>query len=277
MENEDKYFEVEGQHEPIISDELFELAQKRIENAPNIVRTKQPKEENYFCGVLRCGICGGKFSTKNVSRKNSNGEIQRAHSYSCVNKIYHNDDAACKSPQITHEKMERAFIEYIKNIDDLTENKGINIEETAKAAEQEILKSIVDNEKKLNKLQDRKRKIMSIFVKGEIEFEEYKNMISLMNEEHEMLEKTLQLKKAELPNIATTPEIVPDDVVTNIRENWENLDNTERMIFLHRFIKKINITVEKEKANSNIVRVKNIEFQLAELQKREKIRPKLKR
>jgi site-specific DNA recombinase len=259
LADKSRYFEADGQHEGIISDEMFRLAQEKIKNMPNVSRTKKPKESNYFCGLLVCGVCGGKFTTKNSGKKN--GEEQgRTRAYICGKKTYFNDNTSCRSPQINHEKMERAFIEYIQNINDITESASIDLESNVKNTELEILQSIVDCEKKLSNLQDKKRKIMELFVKGELEFDEYKNMLRMLNEELDTAETELQSKKAELPTIMEIPEVLPEDIVTNIRENWEHLSNQEKMIFLQRFVKNITITVEKENFSSNRVRIDRIEF-----------------
>jgi site-specific DNA recombinase len=50
--DKNKYFETKGQHESIIEDDIFYKVQDKIQNMPNISRTKRPKDNNYFCGVL---------------------------------------------------------------------------------------------------------------------------------------------------------------------------------------------------------------------------------
>ena len=259
--DEENYFEANGHHEPIIADKIFNLAQDKLLNMPNVSRTKKPREDNYFCGVLVCATCGSKFTTKNVSRTGVSGQKLYSRNYICSKKVYYNDAVACKSPQITHDKMEKAFIEHIQNIDDPTEIEGISIENNSKKAEQELLETIVDYEKKLDGLQIRKRKVMELFIKGNIEFDEYKKMLNMMNEEYDVLDNELQCKKTELPQITATPDILPEDIILNIRENWIELSNNEKMMFLQQFVKKINIKVEKKNFSSNIVKVESIEFQ----------------
>ena len=172
--------------------------------------------------------------------------------------------------------MERTFSEYIQRIDDITEDKDINIEETAKKAEQELLKDIVDCEKKLDNLQNRKKQVMEQYVQGIIEFDEYKSMIKMFNENYNVLENELQDKKAELPNIMETPDIYPEDIVTNLKQNWEKLNDSERMIFLQRFVKKINVTVEKEKGKTTAVKIDGIDYHTEEPQKRKTVRSKMR-
>ena len=260
LHDESKYFEADGHHEPIIEEKIFYLAQDKINNMPNVSKTKKPKEDNYFCGVLVCAKCGSKFTTKNLSKIGKDGARLRNHNYICSKKIYHNEDKTCKSPQISHEKMERAFLGYIQNINDLTKSKEINLENDSQKAEQELLENIVDHEKKLDGLQSRKKKIMELFVKGNLDFDEYKKMLNIMNEEYEAIYNELQRRKTELPLITATPSVLPEDVILSIKENWVELNKNERMMFLQRFVKCIEINVEKINYSSNVVEIKSIEF-----------------
>jgi len=257
--DEEKYFEAEGHHEGIISEKLYYLAQERINNMPNYSRTKKPNDESYFCGVLVCGVCGSKYTTHNCSfNTDENGIKIRQTSYKCNKKNYHRD-MPCINPNISHRKMDIAFMEYIQRIPDLIEGEGIDTETAAAKAEQELLKAIVDCEKQLNDLNNRKRQIMENYVGGKIEFEEYKSILGIHNEKFETLEDELNSKKAQLSK-AETANVLPEDVILNLRENWHYLDNKERMMFMQRFIKKIVIEVEKERRNSNIVKIVDLEF-----------------
>ena len=276
MNDEKRYFESEGQHERILTDDMFYRAQEKIKNIPQTVRTKHPREQSYFCGFIHCGICNSKFGTHNYLSKTTGEEKSYKTSYVCNGSKSWNEDISCKSSAVSHAKVERAFNEYIQNINDITKDKDINIEENAKNTEHELLESIIDYEKKLDTLQNRKKQVMERYVQGTIEFDEYKSMIRMFNENYDVLENELQQKKAELPTIAQTPEILPEDIITNLKENWEHLNNTERAIFLQRFVKKITLTVEKEKGKTSAVNIKQIEFQSSEFPPKEMVRAKIR-
>lgn len=273
--DEDRYFEADGQHERIISDELFYLAQERIQNISRKAWTKHPREESYFCGFLICGRCKSKYTTHNYSYTTENGEKQYKTSYRCGKRLYNTGEPPCQSPSISHVKMERAFVEYIQNINDITEESNVNPAEINKKAEQKLLQAIVACEKKLSKLHDRKKQVMEQYVKGTLEFNEYKSMIRVFNEQSEALESELQSKKAELEVAAETPDILPEDIVADIKLNWEHLNNCERMIFLQRFVKSITISVKKTNKTTSVVKIDRIEFYAGELQTREMVRSKL--
>ena len=136
-------------HEPIIDEEKFHLVQDKINNTQRISRTKRPREESYFCGVLYCKKCGGKFSTQNHPTKtDKNGKKIYRTSYRCTKKISH-DEVTCTSPDIIHTKIELAFSEYIKNIPDLTEmeNNKIKKERELREYAEECKKKIITTSK----------------------------------------------------------------------------------------------------------------------------------
>lgn len=259
--NEDKYFEADGHHEPIISDEIFSLTHEKIVNTPRISRTKKAKDDVYFCGVLVCGMCHHKFSTQRS--KSTNGEKQyTTTAYRCSNKQYHNDDIGCKCPDISHKKVENAFIEYIEKINNLSESEidEKDFENDSVIKERELLENIADYESKISNLSSKKKRLMEQYVREEIAFEEYKELIAVLNEDYDSLEMELNRMKADIPTVNEAPEILKEDIILNIKQNWNALNNTERMIFLQRFVKKIVLKVEKERPNFNTVKIEKVEF-----------------
>ena len=260
-----KYFEADGHHEPILDDELFNLAQEKIKNMPKFSKTKRPKAKNYFCGVLVCGECGAKFTTHHNSYKLAGSdEKQYKSSYRCNNKIVSKGANACTAPEISHPKMEKAFVEYINRINDITEKADdISIENDKNKEARELLEYIDICGKKLIDFQKKKDKIIEQYLEGDIEFEDYKKMVKLMNEKSQLQEDEIQIAKSKIPNTEKNPAILQDDIILNIKENWESLNNNEKMMFLHRFTKKVVITVEKERRNSNIVKIEDLEFNLS--------------
>ena len=261
-EDKSRYFEVDGHHEPIISDELFHLANERIESLPSKTRTKLPKESSYFCGVLYCGRCGSKFTTQNYSYKTLKNEKNYTNSYQCRTRKDRTVNQ-CTNPTVVHKKVESAFCEYIQNINDITEIADLIATESANNAEQELLKSIVDCEKKLKNLNTRKNQIMEQYVQGFVEYDEYKILMKKFAKNFDKSEEERQRKKSELSQLANTPKILNEDIVSNLKENWAHLTNVEKMMFLRRFVEKIIITVEKESYNSSVVHIDSVSYSLS--------------
>jgi len=260
--DEEKYFEADGHHERILSDEIFYLAQEKIKNMKRISNTKQPKEESYFCGVLVCGLCGSKYTTHIKSPIiDEHGEKRYRHSYRCVKKIHVKGEEACKSHNIIHYKVEKAFIDYIDSINDFVDIEEIDIEDTSEVNKKEDELEYIDIcEKKLDNLIHRKKRLMEQYVGEEVPFEEYRKMMDILNEKYDVLESELQRAKKELEKGGETSNYSHEDIIINLKENWEYLDNKDKQIFIQRFIKKIVITVEKERANWNTVRIDELVF-----------------
>jgi len=257
--DEERYFEAEGHHKRIISDKIYNMAQNKINNMPTYLKTKKPKDESYYCGVLFCGVCGSKYTTHNCSFKRGiNGEKVRQTSYKCNRRAHHKGEASCTNCNISHFKMEMAFVEYIKTLHDLHSVGNINIENNVHD-DKILMEAINSNEKQVNDLLNRKKQIMEKYVAGSIEFDDYKSMLEVHNQKLEALDEEISSQKE---NLSKSQEltVLPNDLITNIRENWAYLADRERMIFMQRFVKKIVINVEKERKNSNIVHITNVEF-----------------
>lgn len=154
--------------------------------------------------------------------------------------------------------MEMAFVEYIKTLHDLHSVGNINIENNVHD-DKILMEAINSNEKQVNDLLNRKKQIMEKYVAGSIEFDDYKSMLEVHNQKLEALDEEISSQKE---NLSKSQEltVLPNDLITNIRENWAYLADRERMIFMQRFVKKIVINVEKERKNSNIVHITNVEF-----------------
>lgn len=95
---------------------------------------------------------------------------------------------------------------------------------------------------------------MEQYAGEEISFDEYKDLLKILNDKQETLQIELKIARQDLPEVAETPDLSKEDIIANLQENWEYLNNNERMIFLQRFVKKLPITVEKENPRSSIVK-----------------------
>ena len=262
--DEEKYFEADGHHEKIISEEMFFKAQEKIKNMKNISVTKQPKEENYFCGVLVCSLCGSKFTThhKPYTEKET-GERYYRNSYRCNKKVYFNDDITCKCPNIIHDKVEMAFIEYIeRRINDFAEYEDIDLANKKREEKEREQRDYIDTcENRLNTLKSTKKRIMEQYVNEEISYEEYRELIEITNKKYDILEDELQELNNELLRSEEEADIIShEDIILNLKESWEYFDNKEKMKFLQKFVKKVIIIVEKERKNFNKVTVEDILF-----------------
>lgn len=254
-QDESRYFEVEGKHEPIIDNEIFRLAQEKLNRNHKNRATKVPKEDKYFCGVLYCAKCGFKFSTHQNYNLRKDGSEYVSSAYKCVG-IQYND---CKMSNIIHKKMEKLFDEFVENIDTLnSENAEIKINETVDI-ERQNLEYIVDCEKRLKAQEERKKQVMKHFMDGNIQFEEYRQLLDMANQESEILSNEIEQVKFEIP-AQNQSQITRDDIITDLKENWKRLNNKERFIFMGRFVKKIVVDAERISPRKSIVKIQDVEF-----------------
>lgn len=193
----------------------------------------------YFCGVLYCGMCGGKYTTFNILNVSANGVEVPNISYRCNQKARFGE-VSCNSPDINHAEMERVFYKYVQNINDISTDYTVDFAES---------------EKKLDTLKNRKSQIMEQYVKGIIDFDEYKNMIELFNKNFGVAKNELQIKNE---------RFLHKDIIQSLKRNWKYLGNTDKSIFIQRFIKSITIT-----ASSSMVKVNSVEFLTGERSKNE--------
>jgi len=262
VKNDSKYFEAQGNHERIVSDEMYALAQDKIKRTSRISRTKQPRQEHYFCGVLVCSLCGAKFSTHHrLSGTNEQGEKQYKRAYRCNKKVYHRKNNICKCPYIAHYKVEEAFVRYIENITDFANVSDIELNSPAdNNSKNEQQEHIAACESRLSNLAIRKRRLMTQYVAEDISFDEYRELIDIINEKYEALEIELQITKNEAQATDEASTVSHNDIILNLKENWDYLTNMDKMIFLQRFVKEIRISVEKVNRSSNVAKVDEVKF-----------------
>ena len=102
-EGEIPQYYIEGNHEAIISPEIFDLVQAELE------RRKRNKGGRYsgvnmFSSKIKCGCCGSWYGSKVW---HSNDKYRRV-IYQCNHKF--NDTEKCTTPHITEEKIKEVFI-----------------------------------------------------------------------------------------------------------------------------------------------------------------------
>jgi len=101
----------QGIHQPIISEELFELAQKTHKRRIRKFRTYR---DFLLGGLIRCKECGYKMSAC-FTNKHRNGKLKRYYYYrcTCINK---KGWQACSTKQVSAERIERYILENLERI-----------------------------------------------------------------------------------------------------------------------------------------------------------------
>jgi site-specific DNA recombinase len=236
--DESRYFEADGKHEPIISEATFFEAQEKLARTKGITPTKRPKANAYFCGVLYCASCGGKYSTKWSYKPD--GSPNHAN-YRCSNSV--NGAKCTEKGLIAHTKVERAFEIYISNTTNFTELDNIEIPDVIEPADH--TKEIETITTEIEQIDRKASEIMDLFMANQINFDTYQQMTERGSTRREKLVTRLNL----LENIETTHEAhhTKNEILTNLKDNWQELNNEDRLQFIQKFIKKMVVRKEPHK------------------------------
>ena len=253
---EEKYTENDGLHEAIISEELFDQAQRIISATPSLTATKKPKDCNYYLGLLFCGKCGKKMTTHGRYKTLTDGSKQYYGSYRCGD----SDVGCCSCGEMNHNKIEAAFRGYITLVSDFKVADKISLEQSEKIHSDN--QALIDEYNgKLAEFSAKEKEILSLYVDDEIDFDSYKQMRQKISHDRDII--NAELDKLSVPADEDAP-LKKEDIILNLSENWDLLTDLEKRRFLMRFVKRIVVTSEKSKnTRTNTVRIENVEFNTA--------------
>ena len=99
----------QGKHEPIITKELFDLAQAQLKS--NVLRKED--REFAFTKLMTCGLCQSGISAYEKWKKHKNGNVHRYVYYGCTKA----KDPHCKCGQIEEKELLRQFETLLDGID----------------------------------------------------------------------------------------------------------------------------------------------------------------
>jgi site-specific DNA recombinase len=265
VRDKEKSYTVEGLHEPIISQELFEAAQSLLEKNRKVSPKKKPNVEKYFSGFLVCAGCGHKLGAYNS--KNSNGYLSMG--YRCVNRPLR----TCDRGSIAHDKVEIAFRDYIEQIANFDVADEIKQAEFEKK-KQSNLTLITSYEKKHNQLEEKEREALTLYVSNEIGFNDYREIKKRVETDKQLVRVELE----RLNNIQECVDINDEDIISQLSENWIFLSDIEKRQFLMQFVGKIVLDIEKNDKNFfSTAKILNVAFSPSHEKKREHVRNALNR
>lgn len=252
--DEARNFEVQGNHEPIISNELYEETQNLINKISIKSYTKRPKEENYFSGFLFCEKCGARLVVHDDYYTKKSGEKIFKSAYRCSNYIR----KTCTASNISQKNVEIAFLKYIEQIEDFSEISEIQLEETRKA--KDINNKLIEKlNNQLKNLENKEKEILSSYVDNKLKFDRYIQLKDYIEIEKSKIREQLE----EIPVVEEDTEemiIQKEDIIKSLKENWEFLTNAEKRLFLLKFVDKIVIVNELQNSRRGIAKITDIKF-----------------
>ncbi len=238
----------EGEHERIISDEVFNEVQKVLES-----RKQKPSRASrtyLLSGIIRCGKCGGPMYgyTCYKDGKKSGGKTYfyyKCHNYASKGK------SVCSGLSIPGKTLEDFIIEKLMELS--KDRKFLNdkrkmletLKEEAKPRKlekKEELKKLKSEEKKLEdkkivlleKLEDR--------VIDDLTFKERFTQIRSELEKNRMRQSEIEIPETDFSELALT---VSFEEISDFKKNWEFLDDEGKRTKLQTIVKSVKVTEDK--------------------------------
>ncbi len=231
--------EYEGQHKPIVLDDIFNAAQLRYKEYQKSFGKSQKtpyKGKHLLSGMMFCGNCGARYFTHCVTRK----DYGTYYYYKCYsrdgNKEMKKIDG-CKNPTYREDVLDKMIIDEINKL-------AFNPSEIERLATVSLSKTN-DNapvlQKRISEVDKQINKLMDLYQVGMLPIADISNRIVPLQEEKKKLEEELASYSLQDPLLSTeeAKQIVStaDDVMTNG-------DAETKRLFVNSLISKIVIFPE---------------------------------
>ncbi|WP_239255364.1 recombinase family protein [Listeria ilorinensis] len=167
----------EGNHEPIINEEVFELAQNRLDSISSKYGRPYVRRSALLARKLVCAKCGATMVKKTVKRKNKEPYSY----YVCNSKIKARPhlvrDEKCDQTNITTELADNYVLGVLKNFD---------YEKAIQQAKGEVPKK-EDIKQQLEVIERQQERLVDLYQTGLVEFEELDERLKALQKKHEKL------------------------------------------------------------------------------------------
>lgn len=246
--SKDERFFFPNTHEPLVDEETFALAQKRLETR---TRPKKCSEIDMFSGLLFCADCGYKMYVARGEKT-----LERKHAYSCGNYRIHTRME--KRPCSDHFIRKSVLIDIVLNdlqrvMAYVKKHEKRFVEEAMSKTGQTLKKELAQQRKRLEKDEKRLAELDVLFRKcyednalGKISYEQFSFLVAGYNEERTALKKSIETLSDEIKTASERGSDVKKFVALVRKYTEINELNYE---ILHEFIDRILIH-ETDKTNN---------------------------
>lgn len=239
--NKKNSFEVSGKNIiPIIKNDTFYNVQELINKRKKRKSTKPASDDTYYFKVLKCSDCGSKYLARQQLQKGKNYIT-----YRCSG----NSNNSCNTSGFSHPKIEEAFLNFLDNINDFDFDRSIikDVDTTSNRKKEQI-------NLELDKLNRKLNDITNLFSTSDIDYDTFKNITEVVKEKIKVLKEEKETVSDNDITINNDIDLI-EKVIVNIKNNFINLSNHEKKIFLERFVKEIKV----KKVSDKVV-IENILF-----------------
>lgn len=216
-----------GIHEPIVSEETFEAAQKVIEKRFEETKklNRNPgKATTYLGGFLICGCCGAKYTKQLQLSKRSDGGYYRYHYFVCNSRNKKRAESVrdpnCKNKNWNIEKLTNIIFDEIRKLS----LDPAYFDEVRDDSIQEDKRSILEAE--IEKIDEQLSRVMDLYILENIPIKALEEKTNSLNEQRRKLEQeveSLEEKKSEKLSKEEAGDLIQnfDDIIK--RANFEEI------------------------------------------------------
>lgn len=224
IKEEKEWIIKKGQHNPIISEEVFDKAQERFKRESTTQKSRPVTEyKHWLSGIIKCAYCGRSMTASSIKRS-------KYRQFTCNG---YSKGKCMKSNSISERKLVPLIIESLEKI--IVSN---NLEYTSIKKENKHNTNLFKIQ--LSRIQQKEKRIKAAYVNGVDTLSEYKDNKEKINKEKEELEEQINKSKVEsscacnleaIYSIKDICKIIKDDNIDNISKNKAIKSITDKIIF----------------------------------------------
>ncbi|MGC6177503.1 recombinase family protein [Lacrimispora sp. 38-1] len=192
-----------GKHEPIVSNETFEIAQKKYDTyIKNFSKSQRNpfQGRNLLSGLLYCGHCGARYYTALSTRTRKSGEKARYAYYACYSKYNvpkMKKADSCQNLTYKRDVLNQRIIDEIcglqLNPEEVMRLREVSIPETDNTSE------IIQN--RISEIEKQAEKLLDLYQHGLFDIEKISSRMEELNAERDKLQSDLEFKKVPAPQV----------------------------------------------------------------------------
>lgn len=245
----ENYIIVNGVHEPIISQETWERAQKIRE----IRADKYPKSysgEFPLTGIMRCPVCGDGMVAARTSNTLKDETKRKIRYYSC-GRFRNKGSVACSANSVRAEDAEKYVFDKIKRL--ITNEKVLkDIVKNLNKSRQEVIKPLekekTEIENQIKNYTERKKRIFELYEGGKIAKEVLKERLMQIDETIEQLQSNMTdiINKVKINSSDEIPYALVKEMMQDFSKLINNAEKNQRKMFLQLIINKITVGEDRK-------------------------------
>lgn len=245
----------EGEHEAIITDELWDQVQSRYGTA-NKYHNRVFFGSFPFTGVLRCPQCGHGMVSQRATRKRANGERYYTLYYQC-GQFANKGSAVCRANSIRADYAEKEILARIQkfvNQPQLIEDVLNRVTDRQKVDKEALNDEMKQIDKEISDLSRKKSKYFKLYEEDMLEVHLLKERMDELAEQ----EVGLLKRKADIENMLNNRESNPINLAPirgmlgEFTQLFDHIGNERKKQLVHALIRKVTVTKDKKIAKVDL-------------------------